>query len=70
VDTLREMKAQAASADLIKSICLHLSMLENPDLQDEKIVACLQAESGLRVAEMAFLPPGTSRASISASGHG
>ena len=33
-------------------------MLEKPDIQDEKIVACLQAEYGLPVAQIAFLPLG------------
>ena len=33
-------------------------MLEKPDLQDEEIIACLQTEYGLRVAEVAFLPLG------------
>ena len=33
-------------------------MLEKPDLPDEKIIACLQAEYGLRVATIAFLPLG------------
>ena len=33
-------------------------MLEKPDLQDEKIIACVQAEYGLRVAAIAFLPLG------------
>jgi hypothetical protein len=31
-------------------------MLEKPNLPDEKIIACLQAEYGLRIAEIAFLP--------------
>jgi spectinomycin phosphotransferase len=33
-------------------------MLEKPDLQDDKIIACVQAEYGLRVAAIAFLPLG------------
>jgi spectinomycin phosphotransferase len=33
-------------------------MLEKPGLADENIAACLQAEFGLRVAELAFLPLG------------
>jgi spectinomycin phosphotransferase len=33
-------------------------MLEKPDIQDEKIIACLQAEYGLLVAQVAFLPLG------------
>jgi len=33
-------------------------MLEKPVLQDEKITACLQAEYGLRVVHIAFLPLG------------
>ena len=33
-------------------------MLEKPDLPDDKIIACLQAEYGLRAAEIAFLPLG------------
>src|SRR5690242_4259395 len=33
-------------------------MLEKPDLQDEKIVACLQEEYGLRGVRVAFLPLG------------
>ncbi len=33
-------------------------MLEKPDLPDEKISACLQAEYGLRAAMIAFLPLG------------
>ena len=33
-------------------------MLEKPDLQDEKIIACLQDEYGLLVAQVAFLPLG------------
>ncbi len=33
-------------------------MLEKPDLQDEKIIACVQAEYGLHVATIAFLPLG------------
>ncbi len=33
-------------------------MLEKPDIQDEKIIACLEAEYGLSIAEMAFLPLG------------
>jgi len=33
-------------------------MLEKPDLQDEKIIACLQDEYGLPVVQVAFLPLG------------
>jgi spectinomycin phosphotransferase len=33
-------------------------MLEKPDLPDESIIACLQTEYELRVAEIAFLPLG------------
>ncbi|HSD85426.1 MAG TPA: phosphotransferase [Anaerolineae bacterium] len=33
-------------------------MLEKPDFPDESISACLQAEYGLRVAQIAFLPLG------------
>ncbi len=33
-------------------------MLEKPDLQDEKIVACLRDEYGLPVVQVAFLPLG------------
>jgi spectinomycin phosphotransferase len=33
-------------------------MLTKPDLQDERIVACLQEEYGLRVVHLAFLPLG------------
>ena len=33
-------------------------MLEKPNLQDEKIIACLQNEYGLRVVRVAFLPLG------------
>ena len=33
-------------------------MLEKPDLQDEKISACLQVEYGLNVVQVAFLPLG------------
>ena len=33
-------------------------MLEKPDLLDDKIIACLQADYGLRVATIAFLPLG------------
>jgi len=33
-------------------------MLEKPDLQDERIVACLRDEYGLRVVQVAFLPLG------------
>jgi len=33
-------------------------MLEKPDLQDEKIVACLQDEYGLTITHVAFLPLG------------
>jgi spectinomycin phosphotransferase len=33
-------------------------MLQKPDLQDDKIVACLQAEYGLHVFQVTFLPLG------------
>lgn len=33
-------------------------MLEKPDLPDEDIIACLQAEYGLRIVQVAFLPLG------------
>lgn len=33
-------------------------MLEKPDIQEEKIIACLQEEFGLQVAAIAFLPLG------------
>ena len=33
-------------------------MLEKPDIQDEKIIACLQVEYGLRIVQLAFLPLG------------
>src|SRR5215213_10243785 len=33
-------------------------MLEKPNIQDEKIVACLQVEYGLRIIQIAFLPLG------------
>lgn len=33
-------------------------MLEKPDLQDEKIIACLQADYSLRIVQVAFLPLG------------
>lgn len=33
-------------------------MLEKPDLQDEKIKACLEGNYGLRISEIAFLPLG------------
>jgi spectinomycin phosphotransferase len=36
-------------------------MLEKPDLEDEKIVACLQDEYGLLVVQVAFLPLGADR---------
>ena len=37
---------------------LDIPMLEKPDLQDERIAACLQDEYGLRVVQVAFLPLG------------
>ncbi len=37
------------------------AMLEKPDLQDERLVACLQDKYGLRVAYAAFLPLGADR---------
>jgi hypothetical protein len=33
-------------------------MLQKPDLKDEKIIACLKNEYGLRVDKIAFLPLG------------
>lgn len=33
-------------------------MLQKPNLPDEKILACLQAEYGLQVAQLTFLPLG------------
>jgi len=33
-------------------------MLEKPDIQDEKIIACLQAEYGLLIGQLTFLPLG------------
>ncbi len=36
-------------------------MLEKPDLQEEKIIACLQVEYGLRAVQVAFLPLGADR---------
>ena len=36
-------------------------MLEKPEIQDDKIIACLQAEYGLRAAAIAFLPLGADR---------
>ncbi|MCX6028714.1 MAG: aminoglycoside phosphotransferase family protein [Chloroflexi bacterium] len=33
-------------------------MLEKPELEDERIIACLETEYGLTVAEIAFLPLG------------
>ena len=36
-------------------------MLEKPDLQDEKIRACLQTEYGLKAAQVTFLPLGADR---------
>ena len=36
-------------------------MLEKPDLQDEKIIACLRDEYGLNVVQVAFLPLGADR---------
>jgi spectinomycin phosphotransferase len=36
-------------------------MLEKPDLQDEKVIACLQDEYGLLVIQVAFLPLGADR---------
>jgi spectinomycin phosphotransferase len=36
-------------------------MLEKPDLQDERIIACLQDEYGLLVVQVAFLPLGADR---------
>jgi spectinomycin phosphotransferase len=36
----------------------HTDMLEKPDIEDEKILACLQDEFGLSVTEISFLPLG------------
>jgi spectinomycin phosphotransferase len=36
-------------------------MLEKPDLQEEKIIACLQTEYGLSVEQVVFLPLGADR---------
>ena len=36
-------------------------MLEKPDIQDETILACLEAEYGLRVTRFEFLPLGQDR---------
>ena len=33
-------------------------MLEKPNIQDEKIIACLQVEYGLQIIQLAFLPLG------------
>jgi spectinomycin phosphotransferase len=42
----------------IVSVTFLIPMLEKPDLQDEKIIACVQAEYGFRAAAIAFLPLG------------
>lgn len=36
-------------------------MLEKPDLEDERIIACLNDDYGLPVAQVAFLPLGADR---------
>jgi spectinomycin phosphotransferase len=36
----------------------HLPMLDKPDFPDEKIIACLQADFGLGIVQIAFLPLG------------
>lgn len=36
-------------------------MLENPELEDEKLIACLRDEYGLKVTEITFLPLGADR---------
>jgi spectinomycin phosphotransferase len=36
-------------------------LLEKPDLNDEKISACLREEYGINVAELRFLPLGADR---------
>jgi spectinomycin phosphotransferase len=36
-------------------------MLEKPDLQDDRIITCLNDEFGLHVAQLAFLPLGADR---------
>ena len=33
-------------------------MLERPDIQDARIIACLQDDYGVRVVQLAFLPLG------------
>jgi spectinomycin phosphotransferase len=38
-------------------------MIEKPDLQDETLIACLRAEYGLSIAQIAFLPLGCDLAS-------
>jgi spectinomycin phosphotransferase len=35
-----------------------VQMLEKPDIQDEKIIACLEVEYGLQIIQIAFLPLG------------
>ena len=36
----------------------HVAMLDKPDFPDEKIIACLQAEYGLPIVRVTFLPLG------------
>jgi hypothetical protein len=45
-------------------------MLKKPDFPDGIIIARVQTEYGLHVSQIAFLPLGASRASISTSLHG
>ena len=40
---------------------IHIPMLEKPDLQDGKIIACLQDEYGLLAVQVTFLPLGADR---------
>ncbi len=37
---------------------IYLPMLEKPDGQDEKVIACLQVEYGLPIVHLGFLPLG------------
>ena len=39
-------------------------MLEKPDLPDEKIIACLQADYGLQITHVAFLPLGADQNTV------
>ena len=49
----RELAAEATET--------HIPVLEKPDLQDEKIITCVQCEYGLNVVQVAFLPLGADR---------